>query len=337
MCRFGRQPVGEERQNDLLFWFGPCHSNSDRIHTGAPHQQDLWRIRRDGPADRMMRAAGPLARSTLPTRRWPTLALADPAPADRWSACGGVGRAGAGGGRRGSLLQQPTIGDREAVPSDRGVRGAAAGCAAAAISFPARLRRNSMLLPHRSDQMCRMRRCIWYGAVSVTTVASVLISVAPAGAKPAGALARYGFNRTGGVVISVGDDSGHGRTLRAVGSGTVVAIARTVGRSARFPAECCGHVVLEVPSDAALNPGRAVFTFGATVRMTAAQTSPAANVMQKGYASTPEGEWKLQVDGGAGRPVHVRRTPRPNTANSRCPPKWARRLRVSPTASSSVA
>lgn len=127
-------------------------------------------------------------------------------------------------------------------------------------------------------------------------------SRAAAGAAGAEVVARYGFDAVSGVVTGSADDSGHGNALHAIGGGQVAAVAHDAGRALRFPAGCCARVVLEAAPSPVLNPGRAAFSFGAWVRLTADETSPGANVVQKGYSDSPGGQWKLQVDGSAGRP-----------------------------------
>ena len=131
----------------------------------------------------------------------------------------------------------------------------------------------------------------------------VLAAPIPAAADPGTVVVRYGFDAASGTVTGTTDDSGHGHTLHAVGTRPVAAVGHDAGRAVRFPSGCCA--VLETRSSPELNPGRAAFRFGATVRLTRAQTSPGSNVVQKGYASGPGGEWKLQVDGYAGQPSCV--------------------------------
>ncbi|MFG2038834.1 LamG-like jellyroll fold domain-containing protein [Dactylosporangium sp. NPDC048998] len=53
-----------------------------------------------------------------------------------------------------------------------------------------------------------------------------------------------------------------------------------------------------------LNPGRAEFGYGASVLIRSDETSKGANVMQKGF-SIGDSQFKLQVDGVAGRPSCV--------------------------------
>ena len=124
-------------------------------------------------------------------------------------------------------------------------------------------------------------------------------SAGPAGSASGAVVARYGFDAAPGA-----DDSGNGHLLRAVGAGQLTWVPHGAGHAIGFPA-CCAPVVLEAASGPDLNPGRAAFSYGATVLLAADRTGPGENVVQKGYATSPGGEWKLQVDGYAGRPSCV--------------------------------
>jgi Concanavalin A-like lectin/glucanases superfamily len=83
------------------------------------------------------------------------------------------------------------------------------------------------------------------------------------------------------------------------------------GLAVRFPAPCaryaapdCPRVVLESGPAGWLNPGTAPITYGAAILMTPSETTEGANVLQKGY-SVRDSQFKLQVDGVAGRPSCV--------------------------------
>jgi hypothetical protein len=129
---------------------------------------------------------------------------------------------------------------------------------------------------------------------------------------PAGKLvAKYSFDtsRTAAVV----DLSGRGHDLMVVAShgGALRSITHGSGQALAFPAPCtgktakkCAHVAMRSPSSADLNPGTANVSYGATVELGASQTSKGQNVVQKGYAATSS-QYKLQVDGRAGRPSCV--------------------------------
>jgi hypothetical protein len=63
-------------------------------------------------------------------------------------------------------------------------------------------------------------------------------------------------------------------------------------------------VALQTPSSADLNPGARNIAFGADVLLPPGQTSAGQNVVQKGYRGSSS-QWKLQIDGAAGRPSCV--------------------------------
>ena len=119
--------------------------------------------------------------------------------------------------------------------------------------------------------------------------------------------ARYTFNGRAAAVL---DESGHGHTLNIVAGhgGTVRSVVHGQGTALAFPALCatvdCPHVALQAPTSADLNPGTKDLAYGADVLLAAAQTSKGQNVVQKGY-STTSSQWKLQIDGLAGRPSCV--------------------------------
>jgi Concanavalin A-like lectin/glucanases superfamily len=126
--------------------------------------------------------------------------------------------------------------------------------------------------------------------------------------RPPVVIARYSFNgRRSGVIA---DESGHAHTLRTVSAhgGAVRAVVHGSGSALAFPAECtgpaCPHVALQSPSRPDLNPGTRDIAFGADVLLPPGQTSKGENIVQKGY-STTSSQWKLQVDGVAGRPSCV--------------------------------
>ncbi|WP_378027687.1 LamG-like jellyroll fold domain-containing protein [Actinoplanes sp. GCM10030250] len=126
-------------------------------------------------------------------------------------------------------------------------------------------------------------------------------------------IARYGFNGRAGTII---DESGNGHTLRILSfhGGQVRQVAHGPGTALAFPGKCtatvCPHVVLQSSASADLNPGTRDIAYGADVLLAPAQTSQGQNVLQKGYSRTSS-QYKLQIDGTAGRPscvlVDVRR------------------------------
>jgi len=145
-------------------------------------------------------------------------------------------------------------------------------------------------------------RSRWFAVLA----ALVLVPATPAAADGV-VTARYTFNGRAGAVL---DESGHGHTLSIVAEhgGAVRPVVHGQGTALAFPARCatanCPHVALQAPSSADLNPGTRNIAYGADVLLAPGQTSKGQNVVQKGY-STTSSQWKLQVDGLAGRPSCV--------------------------------
>ena len=147
----------------------------------------------------------------------------------------------------------------------------------------------------------------------VAGLAAAAAGVANAHAAPEAAVvgkvvARYTFD--GSPPGSVADQSGEGHNLTVVSShgGALRLISHGAGRALAFPAPCrgrgakrCAHVALRTVSSADLNPGTANISYGASLILAATRTSKGQNVLQKGY-STTSSQYKLQVDGRAGRP-----------------------------------
>lgn len=121
-------------------------------------------------------------------------------------------------------------------------------------------------------------------------------------------VARYTFDASG----AFRDTSGRGHTLTLVAGhgGTVRAVAHGTGHALAFPAKCaakaavCPHAVLQAPNSADLDPGIRPISYGAAVRLPRSQTTGGQNVLQKGYSATSS-QYKLQIDGVAGRPSCV--------------------------------
>jgi hypothetical protein len=96
---------------------------------------------------------------------------------------------------------------------------------------------------------------------------------------------------------------------RIANGGTLRTVVHGSGDGIGFPARCadpgastCARAILQTSGDVgSLNPGTRAISFGATIKMRHDQTSDGANVVQKGYA-TGGSEYKLQVDGDAGKP-----------------------------------
>lgn len=148
------------------------------------------------------------------------------------------------------------------------------------------------------------------GIHTVTTLAAVAVAVVasvPAHADVADAtpVLRYSFDQA-----APNDESGKGHALTtyAVRGGATLAVAHGGGRALRFPPHCsgkkCPKVVLQTPSTDELNPGTQPFRYGASVLLPPKQTTNGQNVLQKGY-SHAGGQYKLQIDGKAGRPSCV--------------------------------
>jgi hypothetical protein len=152
--------------------------------------------------------------------------------------------------------------------------------------------------------------------ITHAVTAAVFTAVASAIAGPAAATAtptpeppqtvalHYSFDRaTSGPV----DESGraHALTITAAHGGTVRTVPHDTGQAVAFPARCsgarCPRVVLQTANTADLNPGRTPFRYGATVLLARDQATAGQNVLQKGY-SAAGGQYKLQIDGVAGKP-----------------------------------
>lgn len=147
-------------------------------------------------------------------------------------------------------------------------------------------------------------------ALSALLGAGVAVLPASAAATRPVTVAQYGFTGFTARSSTVPDDTGNGHTMRLVssGGGKVKPVVHGSGRGLQFPAKCggakCPHAVLQSPHSARLNPGSRNLTFGATVRLARSQTTKGQNVVQKGYSATSS-QYKLQIDGSAGRPSCV--------------------------------
>jgi hypothetical protein len=141
-------------------------------------------------------------------------------------------------------------------------------------------------------------------AAGLTLIASVSV----ANAAPATVAVRYTFD--GGVAhLNRGVGNEPLLVTKTAQGGTIRSIAHGSGEALEFPALCahpgastCARAIVETTgNDSALNPGTRPISFGATVRIGSHRTSDGENILQKGYA-TAESEYKLQVDGLAGKP-----------------------------------
>ncbi|GAA0559717.1 hypothetical protein GCM10010172_48520 [Paractinoplanes ferrugineus] len=155
-------------------------------------------------------------------------------------------------------------------------------------------------------------------ALALAAAAGMLIPASPALAAPGSSLttprpsadtpapalvARWDFN-AGATAGKIADTSGHGLTLsvRAADQGVIRFDAGTVA----FPAVCttgatlCPRGLMEAPNSADLNPGVRNFRWSARVRVTKAQLSGSANILQKGVAGSGS-QWKMQLGATNGR------------------------------------
>ncbi len=169
-------------------------------------------------------------------------------------------------------------------------------------------------------------RSRWFGVslVAVSAVTGLLPAIAPALAtagtapKPPGFAAPSAGPGLGGTAVtalyafngSIVDASGRGHTLRVISwhGGAVRRVVHGQGTALAFPPRCsrrvCPHVALQARHSPDLNPGTRNIAYGADVLLTRGQTSNGQNVVQKGYSATSS-QWKLQIDGSAGRPSCV--------------------------------
>lgn len=129
------------------------------------------------------------------------------------------------------------------------------------------------------------------------------------------------FDETNGALVDgapVADDSGHHMTgkvrLGGASPEQLSAVPGQQGQAIRFTSPCesdepeddsCPRGIIEFPAATLLNPGGRDFRFGASVLMTEDETSPGANLMQKGFNVGGGSQWKLQVDGDKAHPSCV--------------------------------
>lgn len=127
------------------------------------------------------------------------------------------------------------------------------------------------------------------------------------------------FDEASGPLVDgapVADTSGRHMTGTAtLGGGSpepLSAVPGRQGQALRFARLCdskvdpsCPKGIVEFPAAALLNPGARDFRFGASLLLSPEETSDGSNVMQKGFNTGGKSQWKLQVDGDAGRPSCV--------------------------------
>jgi hypothetical protein len=137
--------------------------------------------------------------------------------------------------------------------------------------------------------------------------AAILTMASSAQAAPA---TSYSVRYTFDGAATLADTSGHGHHLTPVSrhGGTFSTVARADGSALAFPPPCdaepCPRIALRAPTTTGLNPGHRPFRYGATVRLSPDETTSGENVLQKGYSNTGS-QYKLQIDGAAGRPSCV--------------------------------
>jgi concanavalin A-like lectin/glucanase superfamily protein len=121
-----------------------------------------------------------------------------------------------------------------------------------------------------------------------------------------GEVARYDFDGA----APLADVSGHGHDLSPVRrhGGSFSTVAHGPGSALAFPPPCeaepCPRIALRAADDSDLNPGRRPISYGAAVRLAPDETTKGENVLQKGFSARGS-QYKLQIDGAAGRPSCV--------------------------------
>ncbi|WP_238016012.1 LamG-like jellyroll fold domain-containing protein [Dactylosporangium sp. AC04546] len=121
---------------------------------------------------------------------------------------------------------------------------------------------------------------------------------------------RYAFD--GGLDGTIADAGGRlPLRVRQAQGGALTAVPHDGGLAVRFPPRCehygaesCARAILQSGPADFLNPGRLPFSYGASILVNPSETSKGANVVQKGF-SVGDSQFKLQVDGTAGRPSCV--------------------------------
>jgi hypothetical protein len=139
---------------------------------------------------------------------------------------------------------------------------------------------------------------------------------------PADFVASYNFDST--VADGTFDDgSGHGHLLTALtrNGARPATVPHGNGHALTFPHRCggptCPRLVLQASGTDDLNPGSTPFRYGAGVRFTpAGSTGDVESVLQKGW-STGGDQYKLEIDGGSGRPGCTVTDKLPYTARGR--------------------
>jgi len=141
------------------------------------------------------------------------------------------------------------------------------------------------------------------------TVPSGSPSPGPGGGAPTTSV-RYAFDA--GSTRATADRAGvHSLRVAVAAGGTITFPRRGGGTAVKFPPRCtgvpadCPRAILEGTNADLLNPGTNRFRYGGSVLMSPADTGAGANVVQKGYSTDGGSQYKLQIDGKAGRPSCV--------------------------------
>lgn len=143
-------------------------------------------------------------------------------------------------------------------------------------------------------------------ALFAVTVVVAGGTLGPSAQAATGDAVRYTFDGA----APLADASGHGHDLSPVSryGGRFITVAHGAGSALAFPPPCdlepCPRIALRAPTTVGLNPGRRPIRYGASVRLAADETTKGENVLQKGY-SVRGSQYKLQIDGAAGRPSCV--------------------------------
>jgi hypothetical protein len=145
---------------------------------------------------------------------------------------------------------------------------------------------------------------------------AILFAAALVAAGLTGPSAQASTVRTGTVHYSFdgatpfADITGHGHDLSPVArhGGAITTVAHAGGSALAFPPPCptepCPRIALRAVTSGDLNPGSRPLRYGASVRLAANETTKGENVLQKGYSARGS-QYKLQIDGAAGRPSCV--------------------------------
>lgn len=151
-------------------------------------------------------------------------------------------------------------------------------------------------------------------SVLVALGAALLLPLFPTTSSAAGDVLRYTFDNgetlaSGSPVVDVTGNGHAGKVRTAQGGSIARAAVDGGGFAARYPAPCsasvCPLALIEAPSDAALVMGYTAFEWGTRMKLPAASTNDGQNLVQKGLHDDAAGQWKLQIDGYAGKPSCV--------------------------------